>query len=164
MPGTNPALVVSAAVGRGATLACGESLTGGALCAALVDVPGASAVVRGGVVAYQVDVKHDLLGVPQGPLDDPGPVSETVALAMARGVRERLGASLGIATTGVAGPEAHGGKEPGTVCVAVVWPGGEATRTVRLAGDRAQVRAGAVDAALAMALQVLEDPSHQGSW
>ncbi len=124
----------------GVTIATAESLTGGKVCEALVEVPGASHVVRGGVVAYVVDVKHDVLGVAQDLLDTLGPVSEPVALAMARGARRLMGADVAVATTGVAGPEPHGGEAPGTVVIAVAGPKGEAVTTLHLSGNRDDIR------------------------
>jgi competence/damage-inducible protein CinA-like protein len=99
---------------RGLTLAVAESLTGGLVAARLVNVPGASGWFRGGIVSYASDVKFDLLGVPEGPV-----VSEAAARAMAAGVRTRLGADLGLAVTGVAGPDPQDGEKPGTVFLAV---------------------------------------------
>ncbi|SEJ47710.1 CinA family protein [Demequina mangrovi] len=133
---------------RGATVATAESVTGGAVCAALVSVPGASSVVRGGIVAYTAAMKQALLGVDPDLISAEGVVSEAVAGAMARGVREATGASFGVATTGVAGPDPHDGVQPGRLCLAVSAPDGTWTGTVSLAGDRDAVRAGAVDAAL----------------
>ncbi len=124
----------------GVTIATAESLTGGKVCEALVEVPGASHVVRGGVVAYVVDVKHDVLGVAQDLLDTLGPVSEPVALAMARGARRLMGADVAVATTGVAGPEPHGGEAPGTVVIAVAGPKGETVTTLHLSGNRDDIR------------------------
>src|SRR4029077_19146959 len=100
-PGSDPDELPTAAIGlliaRGMTVAAAESLTGGLVTAALTTVPGASAVVRGGVVAYAADLKSALLGVDPGLLARVGTVHRDVALAMARGVRERLGASVGVA-------------------------------------------------------------------
>jgi nicotinamide-nucleotide amidase len=95
---------------RGLTLAVAESLTGGALCDAFVSVPGASAVLRGAVVAYATPVKASVLGVDAALLEREGPVHPDVARAMADGVRRVLAvdgrpADVGVATTGVAGPE-----------------------------------------------------------
>jgi len=114
--------VVSALSEHGQTVAVAESLTGGMLCSALIEVPGASAVVRGAVVAYATELKHRLLDVEAGLLDRNGPVDPTVAAQMALGVRERLGADWGLATTGVAGPVPQDGIEPGRVYVAVAGP------------------------------------------
>ena len=114
--------VVSALRERGQTVAVAESLTGGLICAALVDVPGASAALRGAVVAYATELKHRLLDVDAGLLARNGPVDPDVAAQMALGVRERLGADWGLATTGVAGPDPQDGVLPGRVYLAVAGP------------------------------------------
>ena len=88
----------------GDTVAAAESLTGGLVAAALTDVPGASNAFRGGVVAYATELKAELLGVDVGMLKRHGPVYAPVAAAMADGVRRRLGATIGVSTTGIAGP------------------------------------------------------------
>ncbi|QCB93939.1 CinA family protein [Cellulomonas shaoxiangyii] len=140
---------------RGWTLAVAESLTGGQVTATLVDVPGASAVLRGGVVAYATDLKASVLGVEAALLAARGPVDAGVARAMADGVRARLAADVGLATTGVAGPGAQDGHPPGTVHVAVGTPAGTVARSLRIGGDRAAVRAGATAAVLELAVEVL---------
>lgn len=137
---------------RGWTMAVAESLTGGLVVAALVDVPGASASVRGGVVAYATAVKRDVLGVDAELLATAGAVDVRVAEQMADGVRRMLGADVGVATTGVAGPEPQDGKPVGTVCIAVVTPEGTATREDVIPGDRARIRGATVDRALAACL------------
>lgn len=134
----------------GATLAAAESLTGGLLAAAVVDVPGASDVLRGGVVAYAGDVKSELLGVDAGLLEDRGAVDVEVAVQMACGVRTRLRATYGVAVTGVAGPGPAEGKAPGTVHVAVAGPRGVREQVLELSGGREQVRRASVVAALAL--------------
>ncbi|WP_432572771.1 CinA family protein [Kineococcus sp. SYSU DK005] len=149
-----PAAVEAVAALRaaGLSVATAESLTGGLVCAALVDVPGASAVVRGAVVAYATELKASVLGVDAALLARTGPVDAEVARQMARGVRERLGADVGLATTGVAGPGPADGHEAGTVYVAVAadaLPGGATARRLALPGERAAVRRGAVEAVLA---------------
>ncbi|WP_084040309.1 CinA family protein [Demequina sp. NBRC 110053] len=149
--------VVDAAVAAGVTVATAESLTGGALCGALVDVPGASATVLGGVVAYQAQVKVAVLGVAAEVMRDRGVVSEETAIAMARGVCDVTGAELGVSTTGAAGPDAHDGAAAGTVCIAVWVDGAARSRTLVLPGDRAVVRAGAVTAALALVAEALDE-------
>ena len=133
---------------RGLTLAVAESLTGGMVGSRLCDVPGASDVFVGGVVSYASRVKFDLLGVDEGPV-----VSPEAARQMAVGVRRVLGADVSLALTGVAGPDAQDGREPGTVCVAVCLgdpdDGGVVdTHEVRLPGGRRQVREFAVITAL----------------
>jgi nicotinamide-nucleotide amidase len=147
------ARLLAALEGRGWTLAVAESLTGGAVAARLVAVPGASRVLRGAVVAYATDLKATLLGVSDELLAARGAVDPDVAAAMAAGVRERLGADVGLATTGVAGPDPQDGRPPGTVHVAVVVPGA-APRVAswHLPGDRPRVRAATVDGLLELAL------------
>ncbi len=135
---------------RGWTLAVAESLTGGLLSARVVDVPGASEVHRGAVVAYATDLKASLLGVPTALLDAVGAVDPEVALLMADGVRRRLGSDVGVATTGVAGPHPQDGHPAGTVHVAVVTPVRREVRSLRLGGGRAQVRERCVEEALAL--------------
>jgi nicotinamide-nucleotide amidase len=136
----------------GLTLGVAESLTGGLVAARLVDVPGASAVLRGGVVAYATDLKHRLLGVDPDLLADRGPVDAEVAAQMAAGARARLGTDWAVSTTGVAGPDPKDGKLPGTVFVGVAGPGRTRVQGLQVAGTRAQVRAGAVRAALELLL------------
>ena len=147
--------LLAALVARGWSLAVAESLTGGLVVAAVVDVPGASQVLRGGVVAYATDLKGTLLGVDPALLAARGAVDPDVARAMAVGVRARLGADVGIATTGVAGPDPQDGHPPGTVHVAVSTPERTDVRSLLLAGDRARVRAQAVEAVLALGVQML---------
>jgi nicotinamide-nucleotide amidase len=143
-----PAALVATLRARVQTLAVAESLTGGALAAAVVDVPGASLVLRGGVVAYATDLKHSLLGVDPDLLAAEGPVHPEVARQMADGVRHRLDATWGMATTGVAGPEPQDGVPPGTVYVAVAGPDGDRVERLLLPGGRAEVRAATVRRAL----------------
>lgn len=133
---------------RGWTIAVAESLTGGMVASSLVDVPGASAVFRGGVVAYATDVKRSALGVDADLLSTAGAVDPEVARQMAEGVRALLGADVGLATTGVAGPEPQDGKAVGTVCLAVVTPAGRSSATRRFDGDRSAIRRAASEAAL----------------
>ncbi|HEY0541755.1 MAG TPA: CinA family nicotinamide mononucleotide deamidase-related protein [Actinoallomurus sp.] len=131
--------------GRGATVAVAESLTGGLLGAELTEMPGSSATFAGGVIAYATPLKHALLGVPADLLAAHGAVHPEVAVAMARGVRERLGASYGLAVTGVAGPEPQDGHPVGTVHVAVADSGGAvATRAPALPVPADGVRARAM--------------------
>lgn len=143
------------------TIATAESLTGGLVAAALTDVPGSSAVVRGGVVAYASDVKISLLGVPQDLVASYGVVSAECASAMASGVRAALGAMWGIATTGVAGPGSQEGKPVGTVYVAVSGVGGVLVEALELSGSRFDIRMATVEAALQLTLRVLrrEEPA-----
>ena len=117
------------------TLGLAESVTGGLVAARLTDIPGASDVLRGSIVSYATEVKQQLLDVPEGPV-----VSEEAALAMARGASKVLGSDVTMALTGVAGPTEQDGMPVGTLCVAIVWPDGELTRTFRLPGQRQQMR------------------------
>ncbi len=156
-PGRLAVALVADLRAAGLTLAVAESLTGGAVTSTVVDVPGASAVLRGGVVAYATDLKAALLGVDPGLLARTGPVDPDVAARMAHGVRARLGADLGAATTGVAGPQEQDGHPPGEVHVAVAWDGGVRVRSLQLSGDRSQVRAQATETVLALALAVVAE-------
>ncbi|WP_354642516.1 CinA family protein [Kitasatospora camelliae] len=146
----------------GATLAVAESLTGGLLAAALVEIPGASATFRGSVTAYATDLKASVLGVDEGLLAVHGAVHPVVARQMAEGVRRVLGATYGLATTGVAGPEPQDGRPVGTVHVALAGPAGTLVVSPRLSGERATIRRGAVAAALRLLLDRLpgERPAH----
>lgn len=155
-PAADPARVIAAAVARGVTLATAESLTGGAVCAALVDVPGASAALRGGVVSYHRDVKIGLLGVDPERLAAHGAVDAEVAAQMADGARAVTGADLAVATTGVAGPQPHDGQPVGTVWIGIAGPAGVRAALHRFPGDRDAVRAAARDAALVALLAAVE--------
>ena len=143
---------------RGQTLAVAESLTGGALGAALTAVPGVSATFRGGVTAYATDLKARLLGVDPDLLARVGAVDEQVARQMARGVRDALGATYGLAATGVAGPDPQDGHPPGEVHLALAGPDEVVAIALDLPGDRARVRTEAVRRALALALDRLGGP------
>ena len=127
---------------RRARVAIAESLTGGLVADRLIAVPGASSAVVGAVVAYTEQVKHTLLDVPIEVIGTEGICSATVARAMARGVRDRLGAEYGVATTGAAGPDPEAdGTPPGEGHVAVAGPDGhEEALFVRRAGDRDAIR------------------------
>ncbi len=149
-PGDAAAQVVALLRAAGRTVATAESLTGGGLGAAVTAVPGASAVYRGGVIAYATELKHRLLGVDADLLARVGAVDAQVAAAMAEGVRDRLGADYGVATTGVAGPDPQDGHPPGTVWVAVATPGATVVvdASVDEPVDRAAVRRSTVLTAL----------------
>ena len=120
---------------RGLTLGLAESVTGGLVAARLTEIPGASDVLRGSIVSYATEVKQTVLDVPEGPV-----VTEDAALAMARGAARVLESDVAMALTGVAGPTEQDGMPVGTLCVAIVWPDGELTRTFRLPGQRQQMR------------------------
>ena len=119
----------------GLTVAVAESLTGGLAASRLVEVPGASQWFKGGVVAYDSEVKYDVLGVPEGPV-----VSEQAAAAMAEGVAKLLGADIGLGVTGVAGPTEQEGQPVGTVYFGVSISGDTEVVHVRLPGDRPRIR------------------------
>lgn len=122
------------------TVAVAESLTGGLVAAELTAVPGASRSFRGSVTAYATELKHRVLGVDAGLLEAEGAVNPQVAEEMAAGVRRVLGASWGIATTGVAGPDPQDGQPVGTVFVSVAGPGRRKTARLRLKGSREEIR------------------------
>jgi nicotinamide-nucleotide amidase len=132
------------------TLAVAESLTGGLLASRIVAVPGASDWFRGGVVSYATDVKRDLLDVPDGPV-----VSEAAAVAMADGVRRRLGADVGLSTTGVAGPMEQDGEPVGTVWLGLAFGDDVSAVRIHLPGDRDRVRQFAVISAVDRLRKVL---------
>lgn len=142
---------------RRLTIAAAESCTGGLVLGRLTAVPGSSAWVVGGVVAYDNRVKVEQLGVAAQVLRDHGAVSEPVALGMAEGVRTRLGADVGVGVTGIAGPSGGTDAKPvGTVVIAVAGPGAAThVRTLRLPGDRAMVRQLSVQSALDLVRRVI---------
>lgn len=163
-----PERVVAALTAAGLTVATAESLTGGLLAATLTEVPGASAVLRGGLVVYATDLKHRLAGVDAALLADRGPVDPDVAIALADGARIRCGADIGVGLTGVAGPAEQHGLPPGTWYVALrsstettvrrgipdpAWTGGPDLP----ARSRQQVRADAVLAALELLIDITRD-------
>jgi nicotinamide-nucleotide amidase len=148
--------VVSGLTSAERTIAVAESLTGGAVSGRLTDVPGAAAVLRGGVVAYATELKAELLGVDAALLASVGAVHPQVAREMAEGVRRRLGADIGAATTGVAGPSSQDGRPPGTLHVAVAWDGGSWVRSTMLAGTRTAVRQASTGLVLALVIGAIE--------
>lgn len=148
---SRPADLIRSLTERGLTIAVAESLTGGLVVAELVSVPGASAVVRGGIVAYATDLKHDLLGVDAALLAAGGPIQASVAEQMASGVRARLRADIGLATTGAAGPDPQDGHAPGEVWIAVATLAGIRSVRLELGGDRATIRRETVDAVIELA-------------
>ncbi|WP_427894372.1 CinA family protein [Kribbella sp. GL6] len=155
--GTAVGRLVELLLERGVTLATAESLTGGMVGAVLTDVPGVSAVYRGGVVVYATDLKAKLAGVPDELLAAVGPVHPDTAAALASGVRERLEADYGLATTGVAGPDPQAGIEAGTVYVAAAGPRSVQVRKLQLSGDRSAVRQGSVQAVLELGAAVVAE-------
>jgi len=149
--------IVSLLTARGHSAAVAESLTGGLLAAALTGIPGASAAFRGAVVAYATDVKAAILGVPRDLLERCGAVHPDVAAAMAAGVRRRMGATVGAATTGVAGPGTADGQPVGTVYIAVSSAPGTAVRSLTLHGSRDEIRQETVARCLRLLLDILRE-------
>jgi nicotinamide-nucleotide amidase len=159
---------------RGQHVAVAESLTGGLLAAALTGIPGASAAFRGAVVAYATELKAAILGVPADLLARHGAVHPDVAAEMAAGVRTKMGAAVGAATTGVAGPDPADGQPVGTVYIAVsIGPGtaapglatgaaarpGSTVRSLALSGSRDEIRRATVAQCLRLLLAVLREES-----
>ena len=147
--------IVASLTARKETLSIAESLTGGALSSEIVDVSGASHVLKGSIVAYSNEIKVRELSVPEKLIDEDGVVSEDVALAMAEGIKARMATTWAISATGVAGPGPHHGVPAGTVWLAFIGP--EIRETVKLAldGDRSTVRRGAVESALGVFARIL---------
>lgn len=140
--------IVASLAQRRLTVATAESLTGGLVCSTLVGVPGASAVVVGGVIAYATSTKATVLGVDVELLSRSGAVDPDVALGMAHGVRTLFAADIGVSTTGVAGPTAVDGHRVGLVYVAVSSAGHEEVSALHLSGGRSRIRKAAASAAL----------------
>jgi nicotinamide-nucleotide amidase len=152
-----PQRLVAAMTRAGKTLATAESCTGGRVAALVTGIPGASAVLLGGVVAYDNAVKTGLLGVGEADLQAHGAVSEPVARAMAEGARRALGCDFAVATTGVAGPGGGSEAKPvGTVDVAVADAGGTFYRRLQLHGERAFIQQVAARWALKLVWDRLE--------
>jgi nicotinamide-nucleotide amidase len=153
--------VVTLLIARGLTIAVAESLTGGLLVAELIDVPGASATVFGGVVAYNTALKHSVIGVDADLLAQHGPVHPEVARQMADRVRTALAvdgvpADIGLSTTGVAGPAAQGGHSAGTVYLGFAIGDDVSSLRLELGGDRAAIRDETVSESLSRLRIVLE--------
>jgi nicotinamide-nucleotide amidase len=162
--GDTAARLIAELTERGLRVAVAESLTGGLVVAELTSVPGASVVVSGGVVAYDTSVKRSVLGVDAELLEAEGAVHPEVARQMADRVRTVLAvdgrpAELGIATTGVAGPTDQDGKPPGTVFVGIAFGGQAEALELSLAGDRVEIRAATVQAAIEAVLARVEGSS-----
>jgi nicotinamide-nucleotide amidase len=140
---TMESVVLDALRTRGLTLGVAESVTGGLVSGRLTAVPGSSDVLRGAIVSYATEVKQSLLGVSDGPV-----VTESTAIEMAEGARRVLGADVGLALTGVAGPAEQDGMPAGTLCVGISMPSGSFARTLRVPGQREQMRQFAVISSL----------------
>lgn len=158
-PALDPAsATVDALRSRGWTLATSESLTAGLLASTVARIPGASDVLRGGLIVYATDLKTSLAGVPGAVLSRHGAVSGETARALADGAAGRCGATVGIGLTGVAGPAEQEGHPVGTVYIGVRMPGaGTWSVPVSLTGDRQQIRDAACSAALEQILLRLGD-------
>ena len=143
--------VVAALRSRGETVTTAESLTGGLVCAVLTTVPGSSAVVRGGLIVYATELKASLAGVDTSVLARLGAVHPEIAEQLARGARERCGATWGLGLTGVAGPDPQDGIAPGTVHVGLAGPHGVKVESLQgHDGDRQEIRVAAVGLALSL--------------
>jgi nicotinamide-nucleotide amidase len=149
-------LVLALARECGLSLAAAESCTGGLVAARLTSVPGSSDVFRGGVVAYDNEVKHAQLGVSEETLAVHGAVSAETASAMALGARESLGVDVAVSVTGIAGPGGGTPEKPvGLVFLNASGPGAELERELNLPGDREAVRRRATAAALHLLRELL---------
>jgi nicotinamide-nucleotide amidase len=147
--------VLRALATRDWSVAAAESLTGGRVTATLVDVPGASAHVRGGIVAYATDLKTSALGVEADLVAARGVVDPTVAEQMAQGVRRVLRADVGLATTGVAGPDPQDGHPVGTVYIAVATPETVVVSELSMSGTRDEIRTRTVQSVLELAITLM---------
>ena len=145
----------------GRRIATAESCTGGLLAARLTERPGSSAYLAGGLVTYANDVKSELLGVDPALIETHGAVSSAVAEAMAAGALRRFGADTAVAITGVAGPGGGTEDKPvGTVCFTVALAGGApSTRTLRLPGNRNDIRERSTTVAMHLLRQTLSEPA-----
>ena len=160
--GVDPALVaglVERLRERGETVACAESLTAGLVTAVLTEIPGASAVVRGGLVVYATELKATLAGVDPLLLAEHGAVHPEVAAQLAVGARRRCAATWGLGLTGVAGPDGQDGVGPGTVYLAVAGDQGVDVRRCAFTGGRHEVRASAVRAAIERLARMMDTPT-----
>ena len=148
---------------RNMTLATAESCTGGLVAARLTSIPGSSDVFRGSVVAYADEIKQSELGVARSVLEEHGAVSAQAAQEMAAGVRQRLGADVSVAVTGVAGPGGATSEKPvGLVFLHASGPSGEVARRIDLPGDREMVRGRATAAALHLVRRLLTQNRDEG--
>ena len=148
MPAQELETLVARLKARHETVATAESLTAGLVCAAITSVPGASAVVRGGLIVYATDLKWGLAGVDPDLLAERGAVDPDVAVQLATGARDRCGATWGLGLTGVAGPDPQDGVAPGTVHIGLAGSGSVNVSTITVGGDRHEVRSAAVRVAV----------------
>ena len=140
---------------RRQTISCAESITGGAITSELVSVSGASDVLLGSIVAYSKEIKISQLGLSAELIDDKGLVSKEVAIAMAKGARQRLGSSWAISSTGSAGPTALDGSSPGEIWIAILGPDRQESVKFSINGARQEVISGAVESALTLLERIL---------
>ena len=153
---TKAEAVVNRLKGQGLTLATAESCTGGLIGKLLTDVPGASAVYKGGVISYVNEIKRRLLGVEQETLDVCTAVSRETAHEMARGARERLMTDCAVSVTGLAGPDSDGtGRPVGLVYIAVDTAGFSFCKELHLSGSRAEIREQAAEAVFQLILDTI---------
>ena len=154
------ASLVQALKKAGQTIATCESLTAGLLAATIAEVPGASAVLRGGLITYATELKHELAGVPAEVLEAVGPVSPECAEAMALGARRACAADWAVSLTGVAGPDPQDGHPVGEVWCGIA--SAEGVRSNRLgaagllAGDRDEIRRESVREAICLLVAAIE--------
>ncbi|MFC6012671.1 CinA family protein [Nocardia lasii] len=156
LDGAPVAELVTALRAAGQTVATAESLTAGLLAATVAGVPGASAVLRGGLIVYATDLKARLARVDDEVLRLDGPVAATTAEQLAAGARERCGADWGIGLTGVAGPDSQDGHPVGTVYLGLAGPQHSAVVRLKLHGDRWTIRLGAVHSAVRELLRCVD--------
>ena len=146
--------IIANLIERGETLSVAESVTGGGLGHAITTVPGSSQAFKGGIIAYTIEAKQEFLDVPEALIADHSVVSEEVANAMAEGVRNRLGTTWGVATTGIAGPGDYQGIPEGTVWIAIRGPINQ-TLQLQLDSGREAIRLGAISSAIGTFARIL---------
>jgi nicotinamide-nucleotide amidase len=160
-PAPDSAAIIALLSEKSWSIAAAESLTGGLLVSALIDTPGASRAVRGGIVAYDTHLKHSLVGVDAQLLAEHGAVHPDVARQLADRVRlaaaiDGVSADVGIGTTGVAGPDPQDGQPVGTVFVGISIRGAVDVAALRLEGTRDEIRRSTVEHALRALREALE--------
>lgn len=153
--------VIAGALEAGLTLATAESLTAGLIAATLAEVPGASAVLQGGVVSYSSEVKASVLSVDRDLLKSVGSVDGEVARQMAVGARACCLSDVAVSATGVAGPDSHDGKTVGTVFLGFAHPDGSGYAEYHFQGDRARIRGEATSAALTLLISTIRSVATQ---
>ena len=153
--------VIAGALAAGLSVATAESLTAGLIAATLAEVPGASAVLQGGIVSYSSEVKARVLSVDRELLASMGSVDGEVARQMAVGARDCCLSDVAVSATGVAGPDSHDGKAVGTVFLGFAHPEGSGYAEYHFQGDRARIRAEATDAALTLLISTIRSVTTQ---